>query len=48
MLTFPVFMFTFSQLDLVDKSSVHQNIKTTSEEGRSEHFPPLTTNAIYH
>jgi len=37
-----------TQLDLVGTSSGPSNIKTTSEEGSSEHFPPLTTNAICH
>ena len=37
-----------SQTDQVGTSSGPSNIKNTSEEGSSEHFPPLTTNAICH
>ena len=37
-----------SQSDLFDTSSGPSNIKTTDEEGSSEPFPPLTTNAICH
>ena len=37
-----------SQPDLVGTSSGPSNIKTTSEEGSSMHFPPLTTNGICH
>jgi len=36
-----------SQLDPVDRSSVRQDIRTYSKEGSSEHFPPLSTNAIF-